>query len=142
MTIARFLLEIAGRYGHIARLRSDRDPAFTGQIIKYLNEIRNSETIMCIPYHPQANSICERQNAIVMQHVSSLCVDKALGPETRLGWSDVIPIVYSIVNNTPKNPLGISPLAMVYGVFANYERPLLPARMPVGTVSTPVDYVD
>ena len=141
-TIARFLLEIAGRYGHVARLRSDRDPAFTGQIISYLNEVRSIETAMCIPYHPQANSICERQNAIVMQHVSSLCVDKALGPETRLGWSDVIPIVYSIVNNTPKNPLGISPLAMVYGVFANYERPLLPARMPVGTVSTPVDYVD
>ena len=141
-TIARFLLEVAGRYGHIARLRSDRDPAFTGHIIKYLNEVRSTETVMCIPYHPQANSICERQNALVMEHIKCMCVGNALGPNTRIGWSDLIPIVFSIINSTPKNPLGISPLAMVYGVFANYERPLLPARMPEGTVSNPSEYVD
>ena len=140
-TIARFLLEIAGRYGNIARLRSDRDPAFTGQIVSQLNAVRGTETVMCIPYHPEANSICERQNAIIVEHIKCMCVGNALGPHTRLGWSDVIPIVFSIVNNTPKNPLGISPLAMVYGVFANYERPLLPVRAPPGNDTNPVDYV-
>jgi hypothetical protein len=140
-TIARFLLEIAGRYGNIARLRSDRDPAFTGQIVSQLNAVRGTETVMCIPYHPEANSICERQNAIIVEHIKCMCVGNALGPHTRLGWSDVIPIVFSIINNTPKNPLGISPLAMVYGVFANYERPLLPVRAPPGNGTNPVDYV-
>jgi hypothetical protein len=141
-TVAQFLLEIAGRYGHIARLRSDRDPAFTSLIVTYLNKIRATEDVFCIPYHPQANSICERQNAIIMQHISAMCVGLSLGPETKAGWSDLIPFVFSILNNTPKNPLGISPLAMVYGVFANYERPLLPSTNLQGEQSNPVAYVE
>jgi hypothetical protein len=141
-TVAQFLLEIAGRYGHIARLRSDRDPAFTSLIVTYLNRIRATEDVFCIPYHPQANSICERQNAIIMQHISAMCVGLSLGPETKAGWSDLIPFVFSILNNTPKNPLGISPLAMVYGVFANYERPLLPSTNLQGEQSNPVAYVE
>jgi transposase InsO family protein len=141
-TVARFLLEIQSRYGPMARLRSDRDPAFTGLIVTYLNRVRNVEQILCIPYHPQANSICERQNAIIMQHISAMCVGMAMGPDTRAGWSDLVPLVFSIVNNTPKNPLGISPLSMIYGVFANYERPLLPPALIVGKESNPVSYVE
>ena len=141
-SVARFLLEIQSRYGPMARLRSDRDPAFTGLIITYLNQVRNVEQILCIPYHPQANSICERQNGIIMQHITAMCVGVRLGPETRAGWSDLVPFVFSIVNNTPKNPLGISPLSMIYGVFANYERPLLPSTLVVGKESNPVKYVE
>jgi len=126
----------------MARLRSDRDPSFTGLIITYLNEVRNVEQIWCIPYHPEANSICERQNGIIMQHITAMCVGVSLGPETRTGWSDLVPFVFSIVNNTPKNPLGISPLSMIYGVFANYERPLLPSKLVQGRESNPVQYVE
>jgi len=52
-------------------------------------------------------------------------------------------MVFSIVNNTPKNPLGISPLSMVYGVFANYDRPLMDpvCANQEGSTSNPVDYV-
>ena len=141
-TVARFLLALQSRYGPMARLRSDRDPAFTGLIINYLNEVRNVEQILCIPYHPEANSICERQNGIIMQHITAMCVGVSLGPETRTGWSDLVPFVFSIVNNTPKNPLGISPLSMIYGVFANYERPLLPSTLVPGQESNPVQYVE
>jgi hypothetical protein len=56
-------------------------------------------------------------------------------------WSDLIPFVYSIVNTTPKLPLAISPLSLVYGIFANYDRPLLDPR-PTGVLSNPVDYVE
>ena len=77
-----------------------------------------------------------------MQHISAMCVGLSLGPETKAGWSDLIPFVFSILNNTPKNPLGISPLAMVYGVFANYERPLLPSTNLQGEQSNPVAYVE
>jgi hypothetical protein len=71
-----------------------------------------------------------------------MCVGMAMGPDTRAGWSDLVPLVFSIVNNTPKNPLGISPLSMIYGVFANYERPLLPPALIVGKESNPVSYVE
>jgi hypothetical protein len=47
-TVARFLLSIQSRYGPMARLRSDRDPAFTGLIITYLNQVRNVEQTLCI----------------------------------------------------------------------------------------------
>ena len=141
-TVAQFLLEIASRYGKIARLRSDRDPAFTSLIVTYLNKIRNVESVLCVAYHPQANSICERQNGIIMQQLMAMCVSCVLGAETKAAWSDLVPFIFSVVNNTPKNPLGISPLAMIYGIFANYERPLLPPAHTVGERSNPVDFVD
>jgi hypothetical protein len=143
-TVAKFLLELQARYGPMARLRSDKDGAFTGLLIQRLNQIRGTESTLCIPYHPQANSICERQNAIIMNHLNSLILGCALGPESKIGWSDLLPNVFAIVNNTPKNPLGISPLSLVYGVFANYDQPLLPetqANRPESE-SNPVDYVE
>ena len=143
-TVAKFLLEIGARYGPAARLRYDREKAFTGLLISRLNENRGIEGKPCIPYHPQANSVCERQNGIIMEHLNALILGCKLGPETKLGWSDLTPFVFSIVNNTPKNPLGISPLSMLYGVFANYDQPLLSthqANTP-GDTSNPVDYVE
>jgi len=143
-TVARFLLELQSRYGPMARLRSDKDGAFTGLLVKRLNDNRGTETTPCIPYHPQANSICERQNAIIMNHLNALILGCALGPESKVGWSDLIPKVFSLVNTTPKNPLGISPLSLVYGVFANYDQHLLEqtcANEP-GSTSNPLDYLE
>jgi hypothetical protein len=141
-SVAQFLLELGSRYGKIARLRSDRDPAFTSLVVTYLNKIRGVESLLCVAYHPQANSICERQNAIIMQQLIAMCVSCELGPETKAAWSDLIPFIFSVVNNTPKNPLGISPLAMIYGIFANFERPLLPPSHSMGEESNPVDFVE
>ena len=142
-TVAQFLLEVASRYGHCARLRSDREASFMGLVIGKLNKNRGTETTPCIPYRPEANSIIERQNAIIMFHLTALIQGCNLGPQTKVGWSELIPTVFSIVNNTPKNPLGISPLSMVYGVFANYDRPLLdPSKNTQGEISNPCDYVD
>jgi|GEM_PF-3825215 len=142
-TVAQFLLEISSRFGHCARLRSDNEASFVGLIISKLNEVRGTESSPCVPYRPEANSIIERQNAIIMFHLTALIQGCNLGPQTKIGWSELIPTVFSIVNNTPKNPLGISPLSMVYGVFANYDRPLIPpsANIP-GSESNPMDYVD
>jgi hypothetical protein len=142
-TVAQFLLEVASRYGHCSRLRSDREASFMGLIISKLNENRGTEMKLCVPYRPEANSICERQNAIVMFHLTALILGCNLGPQTRVGWSELIPKVFAIVNNTPKNPLGISPLSMVYGVFANYDKQLLPPSInQTGATSNPLDYVD
>ena len=79
-----------------------------------------------------------------MFHLTALVLGCDLGPNNKVSWSDLIPEVFSIVNNTPKNPLGISPLSLVYGVFANYDRPLLSpvAANTLGTTSNPVDYVN
>ena len=71
-----------------------------------------------------------------MFHLMALILGCNLGKKDKVAWSDLVPMVFSIVNNTPKNPLGISPLSLVYGVFANYDRPLLnpSAMMAEGTV--------
>jgi hypothetical protein len=135
------LLELKSRYGPINRLRSDREKAFTSLVISRLNELTGTDTLPCIAYHPQANSVCERQNQIIMNHLRSLVYESRLGPDSIYSWSDLIPLVFSIVNNTPKLPLAISPLSMVYGIFANFDRPLLPAR-PTGELTNPVDYID
>ena len=139
--VARFLLEIKARYGPINRLRSDREKAFTSLVITQLNELTGTSTLPCIAYHPEANSICERQNQIIMNHLRALVYGSKLGTDSMYAWSDLIPFVYSIVNNTPKLPLAISPLSLVYGIFANYDRPLLNPRQSEG-LANPVDYVD
>jgi hypothetical protein len=143
-TVATFLLELGARYGPMARLRNDLEGAFTGLLITRLNALRGTEEVKCIAYHPQSNSICERQNGIIMNHLNSLVMGCKLGPESKVAWSNLIPFVFSLVNNTPKNPLGISPLSMLYGVFANYDRPLLPTNQAnaQGSTSNPADYVD
>ena len=143
-TVANFLIELGARYGPMARLRSDREGSFTGLLVSRLNEVRGTEAVPCIPYHPQANSICERQNAIIMDHLNALILGCMLGPESKVAWSDLVPFVFSLVNNTPKNPLGISPLSLLYGVFANYDKPLLPtdcANTP-GNTSNPLEYFE
>ena len=143
-TVANFLIELGARYGPMARLRSDKEGSFTGLLVSKINDVRGTESVPCIPYHPQANSICERQNAIIMDHLNALILGCKLGPESKVSWSDLIPFVFSLVNNTPKNPLGISPLSMIYGVFANYDKPLLPtttANAP-GNTSNPLEYFE
>ena len=139
--VARFLLELRTRYGPINRLRSDREKAFLSQIINKLNELAGTSTLPCVAYHPQANSVCERQNQIIMNHLRALVYGAKLGTDSMYSWTDLLPFVFSIVNNTPKMPLAISPLSMVYGIFANYDQPLLDPRPTAGT-SNPVDYVD
>ena len=142
-TVARFLICIKARYGPVARLRSDKAGEFIGLVITKLNESSGTETCPCIAYHPQANSICERQNAIVMYHLRCLCYGCKLGPETAKTWSDLLPFIFSIVNSTPKLPLTISPLSMIYGVFANYDRPLIRNEfLTQGAASNPLDYFE
>jgi hypothetical protein len=140
-TVAQFLMKLKSRYGPINRLRSDREKAFTSLVVTRLNELMGTDTLPCIVYHPQANSVCERQNQIIMNHLRALVLGAQLGPDSHYSWSDLIPIVFSIVNNTPKSPLAISPLSMVYGIFANFDRPLLSPR-PLGEITNPVDFVD
>jgi hypothetical protein len=139
--VACFLMEIKARYGPIHRLRSDREKAFTSQVVTELNALAGTEMTLCVVYHPQANSICERQNQIIMIHLRNLCIGAKLGPDSIYSWSDLIPFVYSIVNNTPKLPLAISPLSLVYGVFSNYDRPLLDTRLS-GPNTSPTEYVE
>lgn len=139
--VARFLLELKSRYGPINRLRSDQEKAFTSIVVSRLNELTGTATLPCIAYHPKANSVCERQNQIIMHHLRALVIGAKLGIDSPYAWSELVPFVYSIVNNTPKSPLAISPLSMVYGIFANYDRPLLPPHSTDNS-SNPVDYVD
>jgi hypothetical protein len=139
--VALFLLELKARYGPINRLRSDREKAFTSQVVKRLNELTGTTEFPCVPYHPQANSVCERQNQIIMNHLRALVYGTKLGPDSAYSWTELLPFVFSIVNNTPKMPLAISPLSMIYGVFANYDQPLLEPRHLTGS-SNPVDYTD
>ncbi len=139
--VAQFLMDLKSRYGPINRLRSDREKSFSSLIVTRLNELMGTDTLPCIVYHPQANSVCERQNQIIMNQLRSLVYGAHIGTESIYSWSDLIPIVFSIVNNTPKSPLAISPLSMVYGIFANFDRPLFSPR-PLGEVTNPVDFVD
>ena len=141
--VAVFLMELRARYGPIGRLRSDKEKAFLSQIVITLNGLMGNTSMPCIAYHPEANSVCERQNQIIMNHLKALIYGVKLGPNSAHAWSDLIPFVFSIVNNTPKRPLMIAPLSMVYGVFANHDRQILSPNPNVpGTESNPVDYVE
>ena len=139
-SIADCCLQIWKRYGPTSKLRCDRAASLTGMVITQLLSMVSATHVVTAPYHPQANSICERVNAEIMRHLRALCLNDKLGPNTALKWSRLLPFVFSIVNTTPKGATGVSPLMLVYGIHGNYDRAILDCKELDTTAATP-DYI-
>lgn len=135
-SIADCCLQIWKRYGPTSKFRCDRAASLTGMVITQLLNLVGTSHIVIAPYHPQANSICERVNGEIMRHLRALCLNDKLGPNTALKWSRLLPFVFSIVNTTPKGTTGVSPLMLVYGIHGNYDRAILDCRELDTTVAT------
>ena len=139
-SVADCCLQIWKRYGPTSKFRCDRAASLTGMVITQLLRLVGNTHVVTAPYHPQANSICERVNAEIMRHLRALCLNDKLGSNTALKWSRLLPFVFSIVNTTPKGTTGVSPLMLVYGIHGNYDRAILDCKELDTTAAIP-DYI-
>ncbi len=96
------------RYGAIKSLVSDRGAAFTGKLITGLSDLFKVKRIYTTPYHPQSNSVCERQNQAILQTL------RTYGSQSVDYWPKLIPGILMAYRMTP-NASGYSPYFLLHG---------------------------
>ena len=138
MEAARAVLQVFGRYGCPAYLRSDQGAQFTASIITELLGLLGVERQLTLPYRPQANGIVERANEEVMRHLRALVMDYRCAA----AWSDAIPLVQRIVNSSVHSAIGTSPCRLLFGNSISLDRGVLhPHKVDQAGVCSVEDYV-
>lgn len=117
---AKFLLEIFGRYGPPAALRSDQGSQYTARVIAALLAAVNVDHQLTIAYRPESNGIVERSNGEIMKHLRSLVMDARIVER----WSEVLPLVQRVVNASWHSALGTSPIRVMFGAAVTPDRML------------------
>ena len=107
---AHVLINVVGRYGAPARLRSDRGSHFVNEIIEELVKMLDMVHIITPPYRPQANGMIERSGKETGRHLRAI----VRIPQVKLIWSVVIPLIMRIVNNAFRDYLGCCPNDLMY----------------------------
>ena len=118
---ANFLLEIVGRYGPPAEVRSDQGPQYSAKIITEFLQLFKVKARYSLPYRPQANGIVERANGEVMRHLRALVLDERVENI----WSLYLPIVQRVINSTPHSATGSTPMRLMFGDAVTCNRELL-----------------
>lgn len=117
-TVARCLLQIYGRYGMIEEIRTDNGSTFTSKVIKLFMESVGSNHTFCTPHHHQGNGVAERVNLEFENHMRALIHD--YGGDER--WSEYLPIIQNILNNTESRVTGAKPVELLYGGMITSNR--------------------
>ncbi|GFT01431.1 hypothetical protein TNCV_3215311 [Trichonephila clavipes] len=110
------------RYGPPNMYISDRGTAFTARHAQHFLQKYGITQSMTPPYSPQANSIVERANGIIVSTLKKL-TDK--NPDK---WEELLPNALLAINTTKQNSTKKSPFYLLFG----YE-PRLPCELPIGS---------
>jgi len=106
--------EVVARMGIPQVIRSDGGSQFANQVINALCTILHIHHHRVLPYQPQSNGVVERVNGEVMRHLRCLLLDA----EKSAQWSDLLPVIEFIINNSIHSSLGVTPNAMMFGHLA------------------------
>lgn len=117
---AKCLLEVCGRYGSVAVIRSDNGGQFVSEVFKELVSIMGSRQLLTVGYRPSANGVVERVNAEIMKHLSTIVHSKGL----RDRWSYGLPLVQRIINSTVHSSTGFAPSQLIFGNALSIDRGL------------------
>jgi hypothetical protein len=128
---AHVIINIVGRYGAPARIRSDRGTHFVNEVIEELVRTLDMVHIVTPPYRPAANSMIERNGKETGRHLRAA----VLLPDLKERWSVVLPLVSRIVNKTYRDYLGCCPNDLVFLVPPAVERGLEGVFEPERVVS-------
>ncbi|CAM5141869.1 unnamed protein product [Natator depressus] len=110
VSVAKCLLkDIVPRFGIMTRLESDQGPHFTSQIIQHLAKALGIKQALHTPYHPQSSGKVERVNGLIKTQLAKLC------EQTGLKWPEVLPIVLTILRNTPHRKHLLTPFEILFG---------------------------
>jgi hypothetical protein len=118
---ARDLTFVMSHHGTCHTLHSDRGAAYIANVTKAYNSLLNLDHTFNIPYRSQQNSIVERTNGSISNHILALVnTDR----ETLHNWSDSIPIITRLLNTTFHSVLQCTQSSVVYGTHFTAAREL------------------
>ena len=104
-----YLKEIVRLHGIPSSIVSDRDPIFTSEFWRSLQEAVGTQLCLSTAYHPQTDGQTERVNR-VLEDLLRLCVLDFGGT-----WEDHLPLVEFAYNNSYQATIGMAPFEALYG---------------------------
>jgi len=118
---ARAILQFFGRFGCPGMLRSDNGTEYVNQVIGALCEYLLIKHNLIAPGNHQENSIVERKNREIINHLVKLVVDR----HVKHAWSSYLPIIQRIINTTVHQVLKVTPAELLFANAINYDRFIL-----------------
>lgn len=98
-------------FGLMEQVRTDGATQFTANICQELMKFLGIKHFLITPYHPQSNGIVERRNAEVMKHLRAIVMEHRVKDK----WSNYLPIVQNILNNTFDFSINNVPMKLIFG---------------------------
>jgi hypothetical protein len=121
----RAIMQSIGIFGAPITIRSDGGGEFVGDIIKSI-EVMTGVRHHCIhAYQHTGNSIVERMNRSVLEHMRTLIWDKRLHFNGEYMWSDLLPMACRIINASFNSSIGCSPCSLLFGDNVDMDRGIL-----------------
>ncbi len=125
------------RHGMPRYIKSDNGPEYVNKVVESLLATLQINHQRTIPYHPESNGVVERKNAEVMRHLRWL----TLVASSFDRWSQYMPMVQSIVNNTVHSATSFTPHEMLYGRAREASLATMLAVKRSDAAVSPADFV-
>ncbi len=123
----RAVLQSIGIFGAPITIRSDGGGEFVGDIIKSIEVMTSVKHHRIQPYLHTGNSIVERTNRSILEHMRTLIWDKRLDFNGEHMWSDILPLACRIINASFNSSIGCSPCSLLFGENVDMDRCILSA---------------
>jgi hypothetical protein len=141
LSAARALLQTVGIFGVPLTIRSDGGGEFINDVITALEHVLGTSHHKVSPYLHTGNSLAEKANRSILEHLRNLIFDKRLQLHGEHQWSDLLPLAQRIINSSFNSSIGCSPAALLFGENVDLDRCLLRVQ-PLSTSSDPTDYIN
>jgi hypothetical protein len=121
----RAIMQSIGIFGAPITIRSDGGGEFVADIIKSIEVMTDIRHHRIQPYQHTGNSIVERMNRSVLEHMRTLIWDKRLRFNGEYMWSDLLPMACRIINASFNSSIGCAPCSLLFGDNVDLDRGIL-----------------
>jgi hypothetical protein len=135
----RAILQSIGIFGAPLTIRSDGGGEFVADVIKSIEVMTGIKHHRIQPYIHTGNSIAERTNRSILEHMRTLIWDKRLQLNGEHMWSDILPMASRIINASFNSSIGCSPSSLLFGDNVDLDRCIL-SSPPRAVKSDAYDY--
>ena len=110
-----FIRHIVRHHGIPQSIVSDPDPKFVSNFWKSLSKLMNIQLKMSTSDHPETDGQSEPINRTFIEMLRSHV------NERNTNWSEFVPLIEIVINNTKQSSSGISPYFINYGYHPNFN---------------------
>jgi len=116
------LKEFIPRYGIPEIIDSDRGAHFTAAILVQIYRALETRKQLHTPYYPESSGEVERMNRTIKEKLVKVC------KQTGLKWSEALNLVLWDIRNTPRQPVGVSPVEILFSRILAIPGTYVPAK--------------